>query len=329
LGVAFAKLFLVLRVGNVECGLVFIRISVRLEHFKKNVRRQIQSRLILFFVAAVAMIAAFSGPALAGSPRGVRSNRPVHYARSTRAARAASSTRTPRPAVRPAAARTSVAHTVRAHHPLWTPLFPPTHDSMVRQNAEVDRLDLPRIQNEEQLDELVASGDLLPITPNETLRIDPRLDPHRRYCRPWTLDFVNDLSAAFYREFHDQIQINSAVRTAEVQARLRRHNRNAAAESGDLASSHLAGITVDFQRLGMTMPEIKWVEDYLLPLNQLGIVEPEEESREHCFHVMVSNRYEDWRDPQVRAGTGSSASSTDVVRATPAESARRDEPVAP
>jgi hypothetical protein len=199
---------------------------------------------------------------------------------------------------------------------------------MVRQNEEVDRLGLPRIQNEEQLDELVASGDLLPITPNETLRIDPRLDPERRFCRSWTLDFVNDLSESFYREFHDQIQINSAVRTAEVQERLRRHNRNAAAESGDLASSHLAGITVDIQRLGMTMPEIKWVEQYMLPLYEAGMVEPEEERHQRCFHIMVSDRYEESRNPQARA-TGSSTSASPDSHAASTAPAAPAEPVAP
>jgi hypothetical protein len=188
---------------------------------------------------------------------------------------------------------------------------------MVIQNEEIDRLGLPRIQNEEQLDELVASGDLLPIVPNDTLRIDPRLDPERRFCRPWTLDFVNDLSQAYYNQFHDQIQINSAVRTVEVQERLRRYNSNAAPESGDLASSHLAGITVDIQRLGMTMPEIKWVEQYMLPLHEAGMIEPEEERHQRCFHVMVSDRYEEWHNPQAHAGTGASAAPSDDTRATP------------
>jgi len=197
--------------------------------------------------------------------------------------------------------RTSLHHG-RAHRVLWTPLFRPTHESMVIQNDEVDRLQLPRIQNEEQLEELVAEGQLVAIVPNETLRIDPRLDPERRYCRPWTLDFLNDLSADYYRQFHDQIQLNSAVRTAEVQKKLRRHHPNAAAETGELASSHLAGITVDLQRLGMTHEEIVWVEQYLLPLKQQGLVEPEEERRERCFHIMVSDRYDDWRESQSNVG---------------------------
>jgi hypothetical protein len=212
-------------------------------------------------------------------------------------------------------------HRSRVHRVLWTPLFPPTHESMVIQNEEVDRLQLPRIQNEEQLEELVADGELVPIVPNQTLRIEPRLDPHRRYCRPWTLDFVNDLSADYYRQFHEQIQINSAVRTAEVQKKLRRHNPNAAPDSGDLASSHLAGVSVDFQRFGMTQEEIHWVEQYMLPLKEQGLIEPEEERHERCFHVMVSNRYDDWRDSQTTVGSnhgGAGAPDTTAVNSTDA-----------
>src|SRR5208283_4183443 len=122
--------------------------------------------------------------------------------------------------------------------------------------------------------------------------------PSRRYCRPWTRDFVQDLSEVYYRQFHEQIQVNSAVRTVKVQKKLRRHNRNAAPADGDTASSHLAGITVDLQRRGLTKEQIRFVEHYLFYLNALGLIEPEEESRHWCFHIMVSDRYDDWRQTQ-------------------------------
>ncbi len=181
---------------------------------------------------------------------------------------------------------------------LWNPLFRPSHDSLLRQNEEIDRLDLPRIQDDAELEELQASGELVPISASEALKIEPSLDPSRRYCRPWTRDFVQDLSEIYYRQFHEQIQVNSAVRTVTVQKKLRRHNRNAAPADGDTASSHLAGITVDLQRRGMTKEQIRFVEHYLFYLNALGLVEPEEERRHWCFHIMVSDRYSDWRATQ-------------------------------
>jgi len=168
-------------------------------------------------------------------------------------------------------------------------------------------LGLPRIQDDAELEQLKASEDLVQIVPSSTLRIDPRLDPDRRYCRPWTLDFVNDLSEAYYKEFHQQIQVNSAVRTVLVQKKLRRHNRNAAPEKGETASSHLAGLTVDIQRRGMSRQQVKWMEQYLLPLKELGLIEPEEERRQWVFHVMVSDRYSDWRESKMLAGSTTEA----------------------
>lgn len=189
----------------------------------------------------------------------------------------------------------------RFHRLRWNPLFKPSHESLLLQNEEIDRLNLPRIYDDRQLEKLKLSGDLVPIVPNEALRIQPSLDPSRRYCRPWTLDFLTDISTAYYKEFHEQIQVNSAVRTVLVQKKLRRHNRNAAPEKGETASSHLAGLTVDLQRRGMTKAQVKWVEEYLRPLHEMGLVEPEEERRQWCFHIMVAGRYDDWRATRMLA----------------------------
>jgi len=177
-------------------------------------------------------------------------------------------------------------------------MFRPSHESLLLQNAEVDRLNLPRIQDDTELEALKADGSLVAIVPSESLRIERGLDPSRRYCRPWTLNFVNDLSQAYYNRFHQQIQLNSAVRTVKVQRKLRRHNRNAAPWEGETASSHLAGLTVDLQRRGLNKEQIRWMEHYLFYMKSLGLVEPEEERRHWCFHIMVSGRYNEWRETQ-------------------------------
>src|SRR5438477_10044828 len=189
----------------------------------------------------------------------------------------------------------------RFHRVPWNPVFKPSHESLLLQNAEIDRLNLPRIRNDMQLQQLIGSGELVAIVPNQSLRIQPSLDPERRFCRPWTLDFVQDLSEAYYKEFHEQIQVNSAVRTVLVQKKLRRHNRNAAPESGETASSHLAGLTVDLQRRGMSKAQVKWMEEYMRPLKQLGVIEPEEERHHWCFHIMVAGSYDDYRQMRMLA----------------------------
>lgn len=203
-------------------------------------------------------------------------------------------------AVRPVSRRHRILHHLRGI--LYNPLFRPSHDSLIRQNEEINRSELPRIQDDAELEALKASGDLVPIVESDALKIEHGLDPSRRFCRPWTRDFVQDLSTAYYREFHAKIQVNSAVRTVKVQKKLRRHNRNAAPVDGDTASSHLAGVTVDLQRRGLSKDQIRFVERYLFYLNALGLVEPEEERRHWCFHVMVSERYSDWRQTQTIFG---------------------------
>jgi Family of unknown function (DUF5715) len=190
----------------------------------------------------------------------------------------------------------------RLHRVLWNPVFRPSHESLLRQNEEIDRMDLPRIYDDAELQQLIAKGDLVPIEESDTLRIDRRLDPSRRYCRPWTRSFLDDISQAYYQQFHTSIQVNSAVRTVLGQKKLRRHNRNAAPEYGDTASSHLAGITVDIQRRGMTRQQIQWMEQYMMPLRDRGLLEPEEERHQWVFHVAVSGHYADWHEARMAAG---------------------------
>jgi Family of unknown function (DUF5715) len=196
-------------------------------------------------------------------------------------------------------------HGTRARRVIWKPLLRGSHESMLRQNEEIDRLELPRIADDVELFELEARHDLLPIEESEGLRIASSLEPSRRYCRPWTRDFLQDLADAYYGEFHQPIQVNSAVRTVEQQRKLRRHNHNAAPETGEIASSHLAGLTVDLNKRGLTRTQHKWIEDYLFNLRNAGLIEPAEERRQPVFHIMVSDRYTEWREGNKLASTQS------------------------
>jgi hypothetical protein len=186
----------------------------------------------------------------------------------------------------------------RAHYrpAKWNPVLKGSVDSMTRQNEEIDRLQLPRIADQEQLLELERTQELVPIPETQSLQWSTGIQADKRYARPWANQFLQDMSEAYYREFRTPLQVNSAVRTMEQQQKLRRHNRNAAPEIGDLASSHLAGTTVDLARRGLTKPQHAWIEGYLKNLRDQGLVEAAEERRTWCFHVMVSNRYTEWRE---------------------------------
>lgn len=193
--------------------------------------------------------------------------------------------------------RRTVRHRSYHHHRhiVWMPLLHGSHDSLVRQNEEIDRLGLPRIADDQQLEDLEQEHELLPIRESRILSIHPQLAPQDRFCKSWTRDFLQDLATAHYRQFHTPIQVNSAVRTVAQQQRLRLYNHNAAPTSGDTESSHVAGLTVDIARRGMGRAERKWMEKHLLELKEQGLIETAEERREPVFHIMVARRYQDWR----------------------------------
>jgi Family of unknown function (DUF5715) len=190
--------------------------------------------------------------------------------------------------------RTTSVHHYRGHYQVglgrWTPMFPGSHEMLVRENEELDRMQLPRITDDYELVRYELSQDLVPVSETDALKIAADLPDNRRYCRPWTRDFLQDFSNAFYEQFHTPIQVNSLVRTVEQQHRLRRWNRFAAPEFGDTASTHLTGVTFDMSRRGLTYEQYEWIRNYLLPLQAEGMVDPIEE-RQPVLHVVVYEKY--------------------------------------
>jgi hypothetical protein len=209
-------------------------------------------------------------------------------------------------------AHAAIAHTTRksrratrTRRVRWNPILRGSYESMLRQNEEIDRLELPRIADEVELAELEARHDLVPIEETDGVHIAIREASHR-YCRPWTHTFLQDLGEAFHKEFQQPIQVNSAVRTMEYQRKLRRRNRNAAPEAGEIASSHLGGLTVDINKRGLSRRQHKFIVDYLFNLREEGIIEVAEERRQPVFHVMISDRYTEWRETSRLASEQSS-----------------------
>jgi len=187
--------------------------------------------------------------------------------------------------------KSSVARSLhRLPYSKWNPMFPGSHDLLVEQNAELDRQQLPRMNNEYELLQSEMSNDLVPVGETDELKIAENLTESHRYCRPWTRDFLQDISHAFYEVFHAPLQVNSLVRTADQQRTLHRQNRFAAPAEGDTASTHLAGVTVDLSRRGLSNTQYQWIRAYLQPLQQKGLVNPIEE-RQPVLHVVVFEQY--------------------------------------
>ncbi len=172
----------------------------------------------------------------------------------------------------------------------WYTMFPGSHEMLVQQNQELDRQQLPRFFNDTELMQYELSQDLVPVQESEALKLAENLPENRRYCRPWTRDFLQDFSTAFYDQFHVPLQVNSLVRTVEQQMQLRRHNRFAAPEIGDTASTHLTGVTFDLSRRGLNQQQYEWIRNYMLPLKANGMIDPIEESQP-VLHVVVFQQY--------------------------------------
>ncbi len=167
-----------------------------------------------------------------------------------------------------------------------------SHEVLLHQNLMADHDGLTRVRDDDDLLQLRRQGKLVPLPTGEMLHVDERLPTDRRYSRPWTADFLVVLSRDFFSVFHQPLQVNSAVRTVQIQQRLVRTNGNAAPVSGDTASPHLTGQAIDIGKRSLTMPQIAWMRAYLEPLIESGKIDVEEEFQQSCFHISVYKAYQ-------------------------------------
>jgi Family of unknown function (DUF5715) len=166
-----------------------------------------------------------------------------------------------------------------------------SREILIHQNEVADRDGLSRIQNDDDLLNLRNQRLLVGLPASYALEVDERLPENRRYCRPWTAQFLATMARAHYAHFHTPLQVNSAVRTVEFQQHLLHINGNAAPAEGDTASPHLTGQAIDIAKHGLSLTEIAWMRGYLLPLVQEGKVDVEEEFQQSCFHISVYKKY--------------------------------------
>jgi hypothetical protein len=166
-----------------------------------------------------------------------------------------------------------------------------SHEILLRQNAMAEDEGIDRVRDNADLAMLRQEGKLVALPANATVVVDEALPENRRYARPWTADFVRVFARDFYAQFHQPVQVNSAVRTIAFQRHLERTNGNAAAATGDAASPHLTGEAVDIGKHGLTAAQIAWMRRYLAPLMEQGKIDVEEEFQQSCFHISVYETY--------------------------------------
>ncbi|MEZ2347263.1 DUF5715 family protein [Terriglobus sp. RCC_193] len=171
------------------------------------------------------------------------------------------------------------------------PAMKGSHEILVHQNQMAVADGLDRIEDDDQLQQMRHYKLLVSLPNNESIMVNDTMPANRRYARPWTVRFLNDLARAHYARFHTPLVITSAVRTVEFQKHLVRINGNAAPPTGDVASPHLYGQAIDLGKRGMSMTEIAWMRAYLTPVEVAGKVDVEEEFQQACFHISVYRRY--------------------------------------
>ena len=176
------------------------------------------------------------------------------------------------------------------HEPAVAPLRG-TLASLERQNQRLDAEGLQRVEDESDLEYRIARKLLVPLPISGRLAVNPGLPVERRYCRPWTAEFLTDMARMHESVFHRPVLVDSAVRTVDYQRHLISFNANAAPAEGDVASPHETGATVDIAKRGMTWREIGWMRRYLKNLENAGLIDVEEEFYQSCFHITVYDTY--------------------------------------
>ncbi len=171
------------------------------------------------------------------------------------------------------------------------PAMKGSHAILVHQNQMAIADGLDRVEDDRQMLDMRRLRLLVALPDTDAMYPDDRLPLNRRFARPWTVRFLNDLSQAHFARFHTPLIVTSAVRTVAFQRRLVLTNGNAAPPTGEVASPHLYGQAVDIAKHGMSMTEIAWMRSYLTPVESAGKIDVEEEFQQACFHLSVYRRY--------------------------------------
>lgn len=145
--------------------------------------------------------------------------------------------------------------------------------SMVKQHDVAVRKHLDFVDTRNELERLVAAGELVPIEGNDDYVVDGQA-PYR-YGRPEIRLFLERLGAQYRAATGRRLVVTSLLRpTAEQPTNAHR------------LSVHPAGMAIDF-RVPARAAERVWLEKALLGLEQKGVLDVTRERRPPHYHVAV------------------------------------------
>lgn len=172
-------------------------------------------------------------------------------------------------------------------------MFPANRGSIALENLYADRAIIGRYEDRESLKAGIAQGQLVPVP----ITCNPRLPEFRRYVRPAASEFLRELDSKFFAATGRYLIVDSAVRSADVQRQVARHNRSAAPWRGERASSHERGTTFDLSSRRvlfngwshMRRSHYRWLLIQLEYYQAVGRIHVIEERA--CIHIMVREDY--------------------------------------
>lgn len=145
--------------------------------------------------------------------------------------------------------------------------------SMVKQHDVAVRKHLDFVDTRNELERLVAAGELVPIEGNADYVVDGQA-PYR-YGRPEIRTFLERLGAQYHAATGRRLVVTSLLRpTAEQPSNAHR------------LSVHPAGMAIDF-RIPARDVERRWLESALLGLERQGVLDVTRERRPPHYHVAV------------------------------------------
>ena len=161
--------------------------------------------------------------------------------------------------------------------------FPANHDSVRLENEMADSMRAWRYDTMQEVMYAVQQNRLISVQQHR-LNIARKLPTDRRYALPRTVAYIGGLNERFEAQFNYALTIDSAIRPASVQKKLLRWNRSAAPATGDRASTHERGTTVDISRR-LTRAQYRWLVVQLLHDRAIGKVLIIQERA--CLHIFV------------------------------------------
>jgi hypothetical protein len=145
--------------------------------------------------------------------------------------------------------------------------------SMVKQHDVAVRKHLDFVDSRNELERLVAAGELVPIEGNADYVVDGQA-PYR-YGRPEIRLFLERLGAQYHAATGRRLVVTSLLRPADEQP-----------SNAHRLSVHPAGMAIDF-RVPAKAGERVWLEKALLGLEQKGVLDVTRERRPPHYHVAV------------------------------------------